>query len=142
MSTGTDHLVWLRVFWASINFPALDWRRPEQCLRDLRPAVTITDCKSLYDLMCRTALPSCEEKRTLLEILLVRERTRHNCECRWISTHLQLADGLTKVMECSLLRSVLSGSRFQIYDEKSTLQVNANRKAALRWLRERTAADA
>lgn len=53
-------------------------------------------------------MPSCEEYRTTLEVLLIRERCQEHCNFRWIPTHLQLADPLTKPMDASLLRWVLA----------------------------------
>ena len=57
--------------------PRVEWQRPEK-VTNLPPAITIptfkanthdlaiTDCKSLYDLTTRTAIPNCQEYRTQL----------------------------------------------------------------------------
>lgn len=82
-------------------------------------------------------MPSCEEYRTTLEVLLIRERCQEHCNFRWIPTHLQLADPLTKPMDASLLRWVLAAGTFQLYDEEATLKQNAQRKETLAWLRAR-----
>ena len=88
MSRGVDKLSWMRLLWGSLVIKNFDWRTPSKSLAGLQKAIIVTDCKSLYDLVTRTAIPSCEEYRTTLEVLLIRER--------WIPTSLQLADPLTK----------------------------------------------
>ena len=75
-------------------------------------------------------MPSCEEYRTTLEVLLIKDRCLEHCVCRWVPTNLQLADVLTKVMDPSLLRQTLRQGRFKIHDEKCSLEKNAH---ALAW---------
>ena len=68
LASTLDQLAWLRLFWSWIHDPRVDWRRPEETLPKLEPAITvptlipedvaITDCKSLYDLVTRTAPPT------------------------------------------------------------------------------------
>jgi len=53
-----------------------------------------TDCKSLYDLVIQHN-PSCDEKRTLLDIKSIQHSLRHGA-MRWVPTWAQLADALTK----------------------------------------------
>ena len=53
-----------------------------------------TDCKSLYDLVIQHN-PSCDEKRTLLDIKSIQHSLRHGA-MRWVPTWAQLADVLTK----------------------------------------------
>ncbi|CAL1160551.1 unnamed protein product, partial [Cladocopium goreaui] len=43
-----------------------------EAFRQMHAAVVVTDCKSLYDLVSRRAMPSCEEYRTTLEVLLIK----------------------------------------------------------------------
>ena len=94
----------------------------------------ITDCKSLYDLVTKIATPNCEEWRTTVEVMLIKEQSAGHTVCRWISTAIMLADCLTKPMEASFLRTVLQLGRFRIYDEAQTLQNNAHKKIAQKWL--------
>ena len=68
-------------------------------------AIITTDCRSLYDLVSRTAMPQCEEFRTTLEVLLIREQCQDHCVFRWIPTTIMLADALTKPTEPTLLRT-------------------------------------
>ena len=81
-------------------------------------------------------MPSCEEFRTTLEVLLIRERCNEHCSFRWIPTSLQVADALTKAMDPILLRQVLASSSFQLYDETETLERNAHRKRAVQWFKD------
>jgi hypothetical protein len=81
-------------------------------------------------------MPSCEEFRTTLEVLLIKERCQEHCHFRWIPTSLQVADALTKPMDPILLRQVLSSGCFQLFDENESLELNAHRKQAVQWIRE------
>ena len=60
------------------------------------PVYSVTDCKSLlYDLVIQHN-PSCDEKRTLIDIKSI----QHSLKCgamRWVPTWAQMADALTKL---------------------------------------------
>ena len=75
-------------------------------------------------------MPSCEEHRTTLEVLLIRELCYENCDFRWIPTSLQLADPLTKPMDSAILRVAIAGN-CQLFDGQSILKANAHRKQAI-----------
>ena len=45
--------------------------------------ILTTDCKSLYDLVSRTAPPSCQEFRTLLQAKLIKEHLKNGIQIRW-----------------------------------------------------------
>ena len=136
MSRSVDQLGWMRLLWGTLAIDHFDWRQPSEALSRLPPAAIVTDCKSLYDLVSRNAMPSCEEYRTTLEVLLIRERCLEHCVFRWIPTVLQLADALTKVMDPTLLRTVMATGVFQLHDEQASLERNAQKKQAISWLRE------
>ena len=74
MSNGVDRLGWMRLLWGTINVDHFEWRNPKIGFQKLPIAIIVPDCKSLYDLVSRTAMPSCEEFRTTLEVLLIHER--------------------------------------------------------------------
>ena len=97
----------------------------------------ITDCKSLYDLITKTAVPNCQEWRQTIEVMLLKEQSRDHTACRWISTAIMLADCLTKTMDATFLRKVMQLGKFRIYDEDMTLRQNANRKFGVTWLHNR-----
>ena len=135
MSSSLDKLNWLRCMWGYIGSPSFRWQKPEVSLPTLPKALIVTDCKSLYDLVTKLATPNCEEWRTTIEVMLIKEQSQDNISCRWISTAIMLADPLTKPMDASFLRSVLQLGKFRIYDEHQTLQNNVHRKVAAKWIR-------
>ena len=140
MSSSLDKLTWLRCLWGYILSPTFKWQYPESSLQACPKALLITDCKSLYDLFTKLAVPNFEEWRTTVEVMLIKQQAEGHSQCRWISTAIMLADCLTKPMESSFLRSVLRLGRFRIFDESQTLQNNSHRKIAAKWVSLPTAA--
>eukprot|EP00435_Cladocopium_sp_Y103_P020778 s1772_g5.t1 len=69
LSGTVDRLLWIRLLWEWLNNPNVDWRNPEEALQRARKAALVTDCKSAYDLLTRTAIP--QFKEPLLESLLM-----------------------------------------------------------------------
>ena len=134
MSQSVDRLSWMRLLWGCLLVPEFNWRCPPEGFKQLNRAIITTDCKSLFDLVTRTAIPTCEEYRTTLEVLLIRERCAEHAHFRWLPTTIMLADALTKVMDSDLLRTTLRTAQFQIFDETAVLRYNAHRKQALKWL--------
>ena len=76
-----QRLSWLRVLWSWICDPS-DWSNPMEILGKAPLATVATDCKSVYDVSTKTSTPTCEEFRTTLECLLIRERLSENCKLR------------------------------------------------------------
>ena len=138
LSGAVDRLLWLRILWAWLVNPEVDWRHPEEALQKERKAALVTDCKSAYDLLTRVAVPQCEEHRTTIECLLIRERLQSNCAVRWVTSGAQLADCLTKSMDPSTLRSCLVSGRYSLFDEKRVLKERSDKKQRQRWIREAT----
>ena len=136
MSNSIDLLGWMRAMWGCIHIPNFPWQKTDEAFHKLNQALIITDCKSLYDLATRTAIPSCEEYRTTLEVLLIRQRCAEHCNFRWVPTTLMLADWLTKSMNVDLIREVLGLGMFKLHDENHDLDRNAHRKRVLDWLRQ------
>ena len=96
----------------------------------------VTDCKSLFDLVTRTAIPACQEYRTTLEVLLIRQRCAEHCLFKWVPTTLMVADCLTKAMNADLLRAILRIGRLKLHDAECNLERNAHCKEALQWLQD------
>ena len=94
----------------------------------------ITDWKSLYDLITKNAVPNCQEWRTTIEVMLLKEQSKDHTVCRWISTAIMIADRLTKPMDTTFMRTILQLGKFRIYDEDLTLKQNANRKYGVTWV--------
>jgi hypothetical protein len=69
--------------------------------------ILTTDCKSLFDLISRTAPPACQEFRTQLQAKLIKEHLQNGIQIRWVPSGAQIADALTKIMDCSMLRACL-----------------------------------
>ena len=140
MSKAVDMLGWMRALWGVVHVPKFCWQNPEEGFNKLRKAIVVTDCKSLFDLVTRLAMPACEEHRTTLEVLLIKQRCAENTSFRWIPTTLQAADCLTKVMDATLLRTVLAQGRFKLFDTAQVLEKDAQRKQAIAWLSQPAAA--
>ena len=134
MSKAVDMLGWMRFLWGVVHIDGFQWQSPETCCNQLNKAIIITDCKSLFDLVTRLAMPACEEFRTTLEVLLIKQRCSENTVFRWVPTTLQAADCLTKPMDASVLRTILAQGRFKLYDAGQDLEKNVQRKQAIEWL--------
>ena len=123
--------------WGFVKDPLFAWYKPEVSLKTELPGLMITDCKSLYDLVTKNAVPNCQEWRTTIEVMLLKEQSQDHTICRWVSTAIMLADCLTKPMNATFLRTVLQLGKFRIYDESLTLKQNANRKFGVTWVNNR-----
>jgi hypothetical protein len=146
LASTLDHLSWLRLFWAWIHNSQTQWKKPEDMLPKLEPAISVptkpeesdlavTDCKSLYDLVTRTATPACAEFRVQLVARAIKESLREGTIVRWVHGGAQLADALTKAMESHFLRETLKLGSYRLCDETATLKERAKTKDRLRWLR-------
>ena len=87
LSTSLDQLSWLRLFWQWLHDGNTTWRQPEKALSNIAPSISVntpkhdvavTDCKSLYDLITRTAMPNCTEFRTQLGSFHQRDAPRRD----------------------------------------------------------------
>eukprot|EP00435_Cladocopium_sp_Y103_P035320 s3392_g9.t1 len=147
LASAVDQLSWLRLFWSWLHDPTTCWRKPEEALKKVAPAITvptmkesadlaITDCKSLYDLTTRTAPPSCSEFRVQLVARAIKEALSEGIQLRWVHSGAQLADCLTKAMEAHFMRETLKLGSYRLCDEEATLKERAKTKDRLRWLRE------
>ena len=85
--------------------------------------IGITDCKSLFDhITSLSSVSKCDDKRVAIDLAIIKQCLgRTSLSIRWVPTHLQLADCLTKVMDATFLRTVLQLGKFRIYDEDLTL---------------------
>eukprot|EP00435_Cladocopium_sp_Y103_P055151 s532_g18.t1 len=102
---------------------------------NLSESILSTDCKSLYDIISRTAPPSCTEFRTVLQAKLIREHLATGVMIRWVPTGAQMADSLTKIMDGTVLSECLRLGRYHLQDEAQVLKTRADAKTRLRWLR-------
>ena len=158
LDSTMDQLSWIRLVWGWFMNPKCDWRKPEQTLQHLPEAVTTvslreimdcamakgvnltdsitaTDCKSLYDLISRTATPSCQEFRTSLHARAIKEMMEEGTILRWVHSGAQLADALTKAMNGEFLRATLLQGTYQLHDAGEILKQRANARSRLQWLK-------
>ena len=145
LSSTLDQLSWLRLFWSWIKDPLTDWRKPTETLKALPPtyatatfkedpSIAVTDCKSLFDLVTRTATPSCSEFRTQLQAHAIKDFLAEGVRLRWVHSGAQLADALTKIMECHFLRQTLFHGKYCLHDESQILKERASTKTRVKWL--------
>eukprot|EP00435_Cladocopium_sp_Y103_P021947 s3593_g5.t1 len=146
LSTALDQLTWIRLYWAWILRPEINWRKPET-INELPEAISIptikfdekdfaiTDCKSLYDLTTRTAVPNCQEFRTQLQARAIKDILAEGIQLHWVHSGAQLADALTKTMEASFLRTTLKQGWYCLHDEHEILKDRATARNRLRWLK-------
>ena len=142
LSNTVDRLMWLRILWAWTQNPKCEWTHPEKLLPQETPAALVTDCKSAYDLLTRTALPQCAEHRTTIECLLIRERLRENCKVRWVASQAMLADCLTKTMDSQVLRQCLRSGKYVLRDEGHVLRDRLDRRQRLEWVKQQASGEA
>jgi hypothetical protein len=151
LASALDQLAWLRLFWSWIHNPKTQWKQPEKALTNLVPAVSvptfnetndvaITDCKSLYDLITRTAPPSCSEFRVQLVARAIKDALQEGISVRWVHSGAQLADCLTKAMQCHFLRETLRLGTYKLHDEQSTLKDRSQTRDRIKWLKANTSA--
>ena len=133
LSGSVDLLTWIRIHWQWLNNPSNAWQSPEKYLSDCPEAYAVVDCKSLYDLIQKTTVPSCQEYRTMLEALIIKDRIKTGICIKWVHSAAQLADALTKNMDCSTLRQFLKVGRVIIHDVDEVLKSRADRKAKKIW---------
>ena len=93
-----------------------------------------TDCKSLYDLISKTAPPACQEFRTLLQARLIREHLKSGIQIRWVPSGAQIADSLTKAMDPTMLRECLRLGVYSLHDEAEILRARSDARSRLQWL--------
>ena len=143
-----DQLSWLKLYWSWILDNRVAWRNPQEALqkvptsyalataKDAEPHIAATDCKSLFDLITRTAPPSCTEFRTQLHARAVRDLLAEGIQMRWVHSGAQVADALTKVMPSHFLRETLRLGRYQLSDEHAILKQRADNRRRVQWLHE------
>ena len=152
LSTTLDQLSWLRLFWSWIRNPKTDWKNATTTLNKLPetfatatfkedPSIAVTDCKSLFDLVTRTAPPSCQEFRTQLQARAIKDLLAEGVRLRWVHTGAQLADALTKIMQCHFLRHTLQCGKYSLHDETEILKERACNRTRVKWLQATTSGE-
>ena len=149
LNTVLDQLSWMRLCWGWLLDPTIKWKQPSKTLKELPEtfstatfnaqnipeSITATDCKSLYDLVTRTAMPNCAEYRAQLNARSIKDYLSEGVTLRWVHSGAQLADSLTKIMENGFLRETLSLGQYKLHDELEVLKDRATTRNRIRWLR-------
>ncbi len=152
LGTVLDQLSWIKLCWAWTVDDRVAWKKPTQALKELPEAISTatfqaqqlpesvaaTDCKSLFDLVTRTAPPQCAEFRTQLVARSIKDMLDEGINLRWVHSGAQLADALTKIMESSFLRETLKHGRYRLHDELEVLKNRATSRNRIKWLKEET----
>ena len=152
LSSSLDQLSWVRLYWHWFQCPNDEWKHPIETLQRLPKAITsmtlrhpdigeatsVVDCKSLYDLVTRTAPPNCQEFRTQLQAQAIKEQLAEGVGVRWVHSGAQLADSLTKIMESNFLRETLRRGHYKLNDEQEVLKDRASARNRLKWLKDNT----
>ena len=148
LNSVLDQVSWVKLCWAWMLNPRTEWRKPTETLKTLPSTVTTTtyrsnddsqsvaatDCKSLYDLVTRTAPPQCAEFRTQLAARAIKDMLAEGINLRWVHSGAQLADCLTKIMEASFMRETLRAGFYRLHDEGEVLKDRANARNRIKWL--------
>ena len=108
------------------QFPHTFWQATSQ-----RLVIVVTDCKSLYDHIRSPSSPTLEDKRTSIDIIILRDSLGRMCaSLRWIPTDRMLADAMTKESAdaTDLLRGCIRAGRYQISPEEKVLTWRAQER--------------
>ena len=100
------------------------WDAPPPCIR-------IADCKSLFDDLKSPSAPSLDDRRTSIDIVIIRESAgRMKASIRWIPTDRMLAGGVTKESAdaLDLLRACMKSGKYQVSPEKDVLEWRATER--------------
>lgn len=118
------------------------WSTPDELREDLKrlpkktESIIATDCKSMFDLISRTAPPACQEFRTQLQAKLIKEHINNGIQIRWVPSGAQVADSLTKVMDNTMIRECLCQGRYALHDQHDILRSRSDSRARLQWFRQ------
>ena len=96
-----------------------------------RRALVVTDCKSLFDHVQSQSAPTLDDRRTALDIVILRESLSKTLgSLRWVPTTYMLADSLTKESPeaFDLLRGCVRQGFYQIAPESLVLQNRADER--------------
>ena len=90
-----------------------------------RTCLVATDCKSLFDHVQSQSAPTLDDRRTALDIIILRESlSKTSGILRWLPTDRMIADALTKESPeaFDLIRACVKNGRYQISPESTVLE--------------------
>ena len=127
MNAATGMLEWIMLLLSEIldgpQALRASWVSPPE-----RSSTALTDCKSLFDHLVSKSSPTLDDKRTALDVVIIRESLqRLGTHLRWIPTDRMIADALTKesIEAMDLIRACLKSGHYQISDEDHVLEWRA-----------------
>ena len=133
-SIAEGELFFLRLAFAELNGTVIDLDRANEIVQNGTPATMITDCKALYDaeLKSETAGLGVADRRCSIEILGLKQSVMATgTRIRWVHSHAQIADGLTKasLQALQLLTKFMHTQRWRlVFDAK---YMSARKRAAI-----------
>ena len=134
LSAAVDMLDWLRLSWEWMKNASIPWKQPVEVWKRAAPSIAVIDCKSLYDVITKNTTPQCQEHRTLIEALIIKDHIQSGIKPYWVHSAAQLADALTKTMDCFRLREFLQHRSCCLHDIDEVLKARADQKARKTWL--------
>ena len=134
LSHAVDLVDWIRLSWAWIKNPKIPWQHPEKVWESENKSIAAIDCKSLYDVITKNSTPQCQEHRTLIEALVIKDHVKSGISLHWVHSAAQLADALTKAMYTYALRQYLENHWCCLHDIDEILKERADRKLQRQWL--------
>ena len=96
----------------------------ESSSEELKGSLCIVDAKALYDHLSKETAGPSADKRTGLEIQVIRQNmSAINSEVRWVPHPRMVVDGLTKKgANMTALYDLLDTGEYQIVDEATSLE--------------------
>ncbi|CAE7573255.1 RE1 [Symbiodinium sp. CCMP2592] len=138
LSKGLGELSWIVTLFnelTDVNFELVDWEErlkknrmiamaPDCSSDGLKSSLCIIDAKALFDHLSRETTGPSQDKRTGLEIQVVRQHMNAIAgEVRWIPHPQMIVDGLTKKgSNMKALYELLDSGEFQIVDMAEALE--------------------
>ena len=139
MSEALAEVEWIRGLFGELTdprFSIIEWRsrtrhrgllvaaRTVDPLRELPKVLTICDAKSLYDHLHSETSGTTADRRTAIEIQIIRSSLdAQGAEVRWVDHHNMYADALTKRDgNVPLLQTLLKAGRICITEESAILE--------------------
>ena len=118
-TAAVDALEWVKVFWAVMLWPNMDFA-DDQALLSTGESPVLTDAKALFDSVNSLTQSKVTEKRTSIEIVIIQQRLQAMASrMRWVNSGQQLADGLTKRQARENFAYLLQrGVHRLVYDDK------------------------
>ena len=130
-ATGVDAMEHVLATWSLCRYPNMD-PRADDTLKVAGPSALVLDAKSLYDALGREHMNSITDKRTGIELMVIKERlAAMGAVRRWQSSERQYADGMTKMSGRQLLADRLRcGEMLLVHD--ATFQAAKKKTSAER----------